>query len=232
MRSPAAIFKLLRTFARSFGGSAAVEFAIIAPVAILLYIGVAEVGDGVMASRKATSVAATLVNLLSLQGTTTQQTSTPTPGNAISATTLSSLLTSAAALMAPEPTNTLTMTVSAVDITNTAQGICCSALTRWSYTQGGMLRPCLTQLTALPSSSDYSATQIPAGLLPTGSPLPSPISVLISDVSYTYQPLFGPGLLKFSPVMQRTVYMFPRATGQVATGALPLTGSQSGQVCY
>ncbi len=232
MRIWPAALSFLKGFTRSVRGTAAVEFAIVLPVAILLYVGVSEVTDGVVASRKATTVARTLVDLIALQGTTTQALSTPTPGNAVSATTLSALLASAAVLMAPQPTNTLTMTISAVDITNTSTGTCCSALVRWSYTQGGALRPCVVQLTALPASSDYATGQIPAGLLPYGTPLPSPVSVLISDVSYTYQPLFSPSVMKFSPAMQRTEYMFPRATGQVATGALPLTGSQMGQVCY
>lgn len=223
---------MFRTFWRSRRGTAAVEFAMIAPIALLLYVGVAEVGDGVIASRRVASVARTLVDLVALQGTTTQSTSTPTPGNAVSATTLSALFTSATALMAPEPTTTLTMTVSAVDVTNTSQGTCCSALVRWSYTQGGTLRPCLVQLTALPSSSDYAVTQIPAGLLPYGTQLPSPLSVLIADVGYTYQPLFSQSLLKFAPVMQQSMYMLPRATGQVATGALPSSGSQTGKLCY
>ncbi len=219
-------------FARARAGTAAVEFAIVLPVVLFLYIGVAEVGDGVMASRRTSNVAGTLVNLVSLQGTTTQPISTPTPANYLSATTLSSLLTSAATLMAPEPTTTLTMTISAVDVTNTAQGTCCSALVRWSYTQGGTLRPCVVQLTALPSSSDYAPTQIPAALLPYGTQLPSPLSVLITDVAYTYQPLFSQNLLKFAPTMQRTEYMLPRSPGQVTTGVLPASGSQYGQVCY
>ena len=238
-----AALALVTDFRRSCRATAAVEFAMIAPVALLLYVGVAEVGDGVIggvgaggegfsARRRATTVATTLVDLVALQGTTTQTTSTPTPGNAVSATTLSSLLTSAATLMAPEPTAPLTMTISAVDVTNTSQGTCCSALVRWSYTQGGTLRPCVVQLTALPSTSDYAPAQIPAGLLPYGTQLPAPFSILIADVAYTYQPLFSQNLLKFTPVMQRTEYMFPRATGQVATGILPTSCSQYGSLWY
>ena len=229
---PASLLRRLTTFLRARAGTAAVEFAVILPVAILLYVGAAEVGDGVLASRRATTVARTLVDLVALQGTSTQATSTPTPGNAMAASTLSSLLTSAATLMAPEQTNTLAMTVSAIDVTNTSQGSCCSALVRWSYTQGGTLRPCAVQITALPSTSDYAASQIPAGLLPYGTQLPSPLSILVTDVNYTYLPLFNPTLLNFQPKMQRTEYMFPRATGQVVTSALPASGIQNGQVCY
>ena len=232
MRSTIAALRLVTDFTRSCTATAAVEFAIVLPVALLLYAGAAEVSDGVIASRHVTTLTKSLVDLLSLQGTTTQASSTPTPGNALSATTLSSLLTSAASLMAPEPTTSLTMTISAIDVTNTAQGTCCSALVRWSYTQGGTLRPCVVQITGLPSNSDYAASQIPAGLLPTGTPLPSPLYILVADVGYTYQPLLSQSLLKFAPSMQRTVYMLPRSTGQVTTAALPSTGAQYGAICH
>ena len=232
IRSAVAALRLVTGFARSRTATAAVEFAIVLPVALLLYAGAAEVSDGVIASRRVTTLTKSLVDLLSLQGTTTQASSTPTPGNAVSATTLSTLLTSATTLLAPEPTTSLTMTISAIDVTNTAQGTCCSALVRWSYTQGGTLRPCTVQITALPSTSDYAAGQIPAGLLPTGTALPSPLYILVADVSYTYQPLLSKSLLKFAPAMQRTEYMLPRSTGQVSTAALPSTGSQYGTICH
>ena len=219
-------------FLRCRSAVAAVEFAIIIPVALLLYVGAAEVTDGVMASRRVTAVTKTLSDLVSLQGTTTQKTSTPTPGNAVSATTLSTLLTSATTILAPYPTSPLTMTISAIDVTNTSAGTCCSALVRWSYTQGGTLRPCVVQITALPSTSDYSPSQIPSGLLPSGTALPSPYYIVVADVGYTYQPVMSKNIISFSPAMQRTQYMFPRATGQVVTGALPSSGSQHGQVCY
>ena len=93
------------------------------------------------------------------------------------------------------------------------------------------MRPCAVQITALPSTSDYAASQIPAGLLPYGTPLPSPLSILVTDVNYTYQPLFNPTLLNFLPKMQRTECMFPRPTGQVMTSALPANDTQHGQVC-
>ena len=90
MRSAIAALRLVTDFTRSCTATAAVEFAIVLPVALLLYAGAAEVSDGVIASRHVTTLTKSLVDLLSLQGTTTQASSTPTPGNALSATTLSS----------------------------------------------------------------------------------------------------------------------------------------------
>lgn len=232
VRKAAALLPRLRRFRHAVAAAAAVEFAIVAPVALLLYVGAAEVSDGVMASRRATTVTETLINLLSLQPTTMQATSTPTPANAVSASNLSSFLTSAATLMAPEPTAPLTMTISAIDITNNGQGVCCSVLVRWSYTQGGTLRPCATQITALPASSDYAPGQIPGAIIPYGIQLPTPIAYVIADVGYTYRPFLSTNIVNFAPVMQRTIYMMPRSSGQVAVQPLPSTGSQHGQICF
>lgn len=225
------LFRRLAAFRHAVRGAAAVEFAIVAPIALVLYIGAAEVSDGIMASRSLSGLTRTIVDIVSQQSTSAQATSTPTPANAITATTLSNLLTGATSLMYPRPTSSLTMTLSAVDVTNTSSGTCCKALVRWSFTQGGTLRPCVTQLTG-GTGSNLSPTQLPAGLLPTGTTLAQPIAYLIADTSYTYQPVFGGSLLHFAPTMVRTEYMMPRSTGQVITGSLPASGAQYGKVCY
>lgn len=225
------LLRALTAFWRARRAAAAVEFAIVAPIALLLYIGAAEVSDGIMASRGLSNLTRTIVDILSQQSTSAQPTSLPTPVNAVSSTTLSNLLTGATSLMYPRPTTTLAMTLTAVDVTNTAMGTCCLALVRWSYTQGGTLRPCATQLTGA-TGSNLTVTQLPSGLLPTGTPLAQPISYLIADTSYTYQPVFGGSLLPFAPVMNRTEYMMPRSSGQVITGSLPASGTQHGKVCY
>jgi len=52
-----------RRFARDRRGVSAVEFALLAPVMIGLYIGCVEISDGVAADRKVSLIAATLANL-------------------------------------------------------------------------------------------------------------------------------------------------------------------------
>jgi Flp pilus assembly protein TadG len=221
----------LRNWAKGVSATAAIEFALVLPLSLLLYVGGAEVTDGVMASRKVATLTRTLVDLLSQQQTSFQTSSTPTPANAITQATLSSLLTSAETLLYPEPTSTLQMTVSAVDVSNQPSGSCCSATVRWSFTQNGGLRPCNVQLTADASNSN-SPTSLPAAIMPTGSVLPQPIHYLIADVQYTYEPVLGSAVLSFAPVMRQTEYMLPRTTGQVVSGPLTTSGNQMGQVCY
>ena len=184
-----------------------------------------------MTSRKVTTVTRTLVDLVSQQTTSSQATSTPTPAAALTASKLSTIVTSAATLLSPKSTTTLTMTLTAIDVRNTVLGVCCDAKVRWSYTQDGTLRPCGTPITGT-NNTTVTTTQLPSQMLPVGTPLPQPISVLVSEVSYTYQPIMGLNLLPFHPVMQRSEYMLPRTVGQVITGPLPGSGAQYGQVCY
>lgn len=55
----------LKTFAEARGGTAAVEFALIAPILIVLYLGLAELTLGMMASRRTSHLAATVGDLAS-----------------------------------------------------------------------------------------------------------------------------------------------------------------------
>jgi Flp pilus assembly protein TadG len=54
----------VQRFASADGGMAAVEFAMIAPVMILMYFGVTEIADAYDASTKATTVASTAADLI------------------------------------------------------------------------------------------------------------------------------------------------------------------------
>ena len=230
-----AMARIIRACAVSRRASAAVEFAFVLPIALGLYIGAAEVSQGVMTSRKVNLLTRTLVDLLSEQATSTSATSPTSGPYAVTATTLSNLMSAAQMLLTPQPLTTLQMTLSAIDLTNNSIGFCCVAKVRWSYTQGGTLRPCNVSLTSTPDGQTNSPNTMPASLMPFNTVLPGPISILIADVNYTYQPAAGfsvQAISKFTPTFARNEYMFPRTTGQVLTGPLPSTGTQTGQVCY
>lgn len=226
-----ALFIKIKEFAKTSRAVAAVEFAIVLPLALLIYLGAAEVSDGVMTNRKLATLTRTLVDLLSQQSTSFQTSSTPTPANAITSSTLSSLMTSAQMLIYPKQTTTLQMTLSAIDINNNTAGLCCVATVRWSYTQNGTLRPCGIPLTA-GAAGAAGPSVIASQLLPAGTALTQPISMLVADVFYVYVPVAGSQLFNFSPQMSRTEYMMPRTTGQIVSAALPASGTQHGQVCY
>ena len=110
---------LWRRFKADRRGVAAVEFALIAPVLILLYFGVAELCQAVIADRKSSHVASAVGDLVA-------QTSTVSTGD------LSDIFSVGATIMAPFPTSTLQMRVTSV--TANASG---TPLVDWSVGYGG-----------------------------------------------------------------------------------------------
>ena len=229
---------LLRSFLGARRGVAAVEFALLLPVMLILYLGAGEVAQAVMTSRKVEALSRALVDLTSQQPTTPQNgstvtSSTPAPANATSQGALQLLLNASSAILAPASLTPLKMTVSAIDIANDSAGLCCTYKVRWSYTQSGTLRPCNVNLTLVSPSQAPSPTTIPNSLIPPVAQLPYPIPILIADVSYSYQAPVASAWFTFSGSTSRTSYMMPRTTGQVIlAGPISATSNQSGAICY
>lgn len=91
----------LRRFARDRGAVSAIEFAIVLPFMLLLYIGGVELGDGLAVQFRATLAARTVANLA------TEYTSIDNP-------TMSSILGAASTVMAPYSASNMVVTVSEV----------------------------------------------------------------------------------------------------------------------
>lgn len=211
---------------------AATEFALLLPIVVLLYAGAGELSQAAMTSRKVELLSRTIADLASQQPTFAQASSTPAPPNAISQGTLQSMLSASLAVMAPGPLATLAMTVSAVDVGNNPSGVCCKATVRWTYTQSGALRPCSVPLQPADPAQAPSPATISSAVLPQGTNLSSPVSILIADVSYTYQGPFSSQWISI-PGFTRTSYMLPRSTGQVILqGPISSAGNQNGTICY
>ncbi len=110
---------LMRSFAKDSRGVAAIEFALIAPVMILLYCGVAELGQALVADAKTSHVASAVGDLVA-------QTDT------VSTNDLSDIFSIGTTIMSPFPTATLQMRVTSV--TANAAG---KPLVDWSRGYGG-----------------------------------------------------------------------------------------------
>ncbi len=91
----------LRRFARDTRGVSAVEFALIAPLLIAFYFGMAETTQAMMAKRKASHVASTIGDLVAQDQTLTNA-------------ELTDLWTLGNAVMSPFPVTTLKMRVTSV----------------------------------------------------------------------------------------------------------------------
>ena len=111
--------RFLSRLARDRRGSSAVEFALIAPLMIGLYIGCVEISDGVAADRKVTLTAGALANLAS------QVQTIDTPG-------MTNIMNAATAIISPYSAGNLTTTVTCIKI-DAAK----AATVAWSATVGG-----------------------------------------------------------------------------------------------
>jgi Flp pilus assembly protein TadG len=94
--------RLLRHFGSDRRGASAIEFALLAPLMLALYIGCVEISDGVAADRKVTLTAGTLANL------TAQVTS-------ISTTDMDNIFAASTAIMKPY-TNSVSAKVSCIKV--------------------------------------------------------------------------------------------------------------------
>ena len=112
----------LRNFKRDKRGVSAVEFALLSPLMIGLYLGGVEISEGIGVDRKVTLTAGSIANL-SAQATT------------IAAGDMTNIMNAATAIMAPYSTSPLKITVSCLNIDNNS-----AVKVKWSATQGGTAR--------------------------------------------------------------------------------------------
>jgi Flp pilus assembly protein TadG len=196
-------------------GVAAVEFAVLLPFMLFVYVGSTELSQAMMSSRKASVIARSLADLVSQQPINTD----------LTAAQLDDIFTGAAAIMAPFPGASLKMTVSSVEFaakTPPATGY--DARTKWTVAKnGGALRAC-GMLSSAPDGTNGGTTTIPAGLYGPGS-------IIVADVAYVYTPSFGGGLLAWSTSsssvqMRRTMFMRPRVQDSIRYAGT------NGVICY
>ena len=185
-------------------GVAAVEFAIILPLMLTMYLGCAELTQGLEATRKSTTVASALSDLVAEQSS----------GATFTDSQVADVFAAAKAIISPYPTSTLRMTVSSVEfVTDLKSTTGFDAKIRWTITNnGGTSRPCQI-MTPVANNSNPSPTTIPSGIYPVAASAQA--TAIIADANYTYTPTFGTSLLAWSGtatnmVFKHTTYMRPR----------------------
>lgn len=118
-------------------GVSALEFALIAPILILIYFGLGELCEGMMAQRRISHATAAMGDLA-------------TQSQSLAASDVSDIFSAATIIMAPFPTTTLKLRMTSVTLNSSL-----AAKVDWSCAQGG--------LTAYTAASTYST--LPTGLL-------------------------------------------------------------------
>jgi Flp pilus assembly protein TadG len=134
--------RTLGHFARDRRGVSAVEFALLAPVMIALYLGCVEVSDGVSTDRKVTLAAAAMANLTSQAIT-------------ISTSDMTNILDASSAVISPYDASKLKITVSCINIDANK-----NATVKWSVTRGGTAR---SGTIAIPSALAVANSQLVFG---------------------------------------------------------------------
>ncbi len=111
--------RLLARFADDRCGVSAVEFALLAPIMIALYLGLVEISDGIGVDRKVSLTAAALANLAAQE-------------TAISASGMTNILDASSAIVAPYSAANLKLTVSCLNIDSNK-----TVTVKWSVTRNG-----------------------------------------------------------------------------------------------
>jgi Flp pilus assembly protein TadG len=129
-----AMLRLTRRFTRDPRAVAAIEFAMLLPLMVTLYLGTVEVSQGVSIDRKVTLTTRTVADLV-------------TQSASVNNAAMTNILDSSAKILTPYPTTELRVTVSAVNIAADKK-----ATIAWSDTRNGVARPVGQQVT-LPSDA-------------------------------------------------------------------------------
>jgi Flp pilus assembly protein TadG len=208
---------------RSEGGMAAVEFALILPMMLMLYFGCVLLAQGLEAGRKTQMLSRTLTDLTAQ--TLVKSSTDPSCTSYANYTTvpcladsdiLNILAASPAVLYPFAGTTNMTISEIVFDNVSAANTQCCVAKVLWSVGSGPS--PTLRQCPTLNQSANgvNGATVIPAGAYPPTVANGNVIDtyLIVADVTYTYAASFGFQNNNWSSgstyVIARTTYMSPR----------------------
>lgn len=152
----------VRRFARDSRGVAAVEFALVTPLMLLMYFGIVEVSTGVAIDRKVTIVSHALSDLVA------QTTS-------VNNTDIGNVFNAASSIMTPYLMSPLTAKITEVAIDGTGRAtVTCSR--SWTSSSG---------VTAGYAQNAVVTSSVPAGLIVNNTTL------IWAQVTYVYTPTVG-----------------------------------------
>ncbi len=195
-------------------GVAAVEFALILPLMLVLYIGTAEITTALMANRKMTIVARALSDLVAQEDST----------SGITNATLNNIFGAATAIMSPFNTASLKMTISSIKfVPKSDDATNIKAMTIWSIrkTATATARPCgPSAISKVANTNAASYTTMPSGLYQAGT-------IIVADVEYRFTPNLGGQFLAWSSSksfidMRHTTYMKPRTQDEIIYNQSPV----------
>lgn len=194
--SPTALARRLwrGTFRRDTAGVSAIEFALILPVMLVLWAGMAEMSHAIDNWRKVTQLARTIVDLTS-QGDTSDP---------IASTTMNDILASSAAVLRPFSTTNTSIVVSALGVDTKASSASPRVCSSLSSSSAVLARKpgVATDLT------------IPAGFGTNGN------RYMLAEVTMPYSPMLGASLGKIIGGLNGTIKIASSFAWPVRTGVV------------
>ncbi|MGC1358226.1 MAG: TadE/TadG family type IV pilus assembly protein [Xanthobacteraceae bacterium] len=185
-----------RRFLASQRGVAAIEFAMIMPVLLILFLSSFDVGNAIIVYLKVRTATYELAAITNQYGTgSTAQ---------ISTSTMSAITSATSQVMAPYSSSSTAVTISQIKATSAN-----AATVSWSYTVNG---------TAL--SGTY--TGLPANMAKNSCNKTYPCYFILSSVAYTYTPLFG-HYMTGPLTLSDTLLVTPRVSTCVQYNGTPAT---------
>jgi Flp pilus assembly protein TadG len=174
-----------RRFIASQRGVAALEFAMIMPVMLILFLSSFDVGNAIIVYLKVRTATYELAAITNQYGTG--------PIAQISTATMSAITSATSAVMAPFPSSAAVVTISQIKATSAT-----AATVTWSQSVNG------TKLSG-------SYTGLPSNMAKNSCNNIYPCYFILSSVSYPYTPLFG-HYMTGSLTLSDTLLMTPRVS--------------------
>jgi Flp pilus assembly protein TadG len=187
--------RLYRRFIGSTRGVAAIEFAILAPLLMLMLVEMFDVGNAIavyMKVRAATFALASITNQYS------------TGNSAIATTDMTTITGSTAAILAP-----YSSTPVSVKITQIRMGSAASAKVSWSYA---------VNATAYTRNSSWKT--LPAQLTATNPCNSYPCYLVYAEVGYAYHPVLFSSIIN-TLNLSDNVYVTPRSSPCIQYNGVP-----------
>jgi Flp pilus assembly protein TadG len=188
-------FALYRRFIASKRAVAAIEFAMIMPVLLLLFLGCFDASNAISLYMKVRAATFTLAAVANQYGT---------GSNAINSTAMTAITGATGAVLAPYPSTSAIVTISQIKATSATQ-----AVVSWSYALNGTALTPGATFTGLPPS--FAANSC-GGIYPC--------YVLLASVSYPYTPTFG-AFLTGPITLSDSLYVTPRSSVCIQYNSVP-----------
>lgn len=157
--------RFLGRFQRDRSGVAAVEFALIAPILLLIYVGSCELARAAMAQRRTTLLTRTVADLTALGDTTSPMTRA----------TMTDILAASKLVYGPFEATQATIRVAAIGI----------------YMQGANRTVRICSSDGSPSSAKWSVGPAPAGLTIPAAYNRDGMRLVVAEVTMPYAPVLG-----------------------------------------